>query len=436
MASKEKLHNVTAVAVGCGDRAATYCSAAYDAGLPFKVIAAVDPDENRLRLMREKYGVAADMCFKKIEDVLAKGRIADCVINGTMDQLHLKTSLPFLEQGYNMLLEKPIVNNAADLMKIHDTANKHGCKLMICHVLRYAPFYRKAKELIDAGEIGEIVHMETSERVGVAHSSVSFIRGKWNNESVCGSSYMLAKCCHDIDLLCWFNNKTAPVTADSFGGRNFIIPEKAPKGAGTRCLVDCPAAVRENCKFNAKPIYLDHDGWQIYAWQTTGKNYWDVTPAEREESLKTDNPHGLCAYKVKSDLIDHQTLTLQFGNGSTATHMLLSAAARGSERRLFIAGTKGEIEGFAGDNKFLLTKYNPATSGHTETVFDITADGAAASGHYGGDAALMKDFIDLMRGGKPSVSCTSIDDSINGHLCVYAADAAMKDGRRTAVLKK
>ena len=436
MMAKEKKSDVTAVVVGCGDRGTTYCTAAYDAGLPFKVVAAVDPDENRLRLMREKYGVLPEMCFKDMKDILAKGRIANCVINGTMDQLHVPTSLPFLEQGYNMLLEKPVINNAKDLFKIRDTARKHGCKLMVCHVLRYSPFYRKAKELIDAGEIGEIMHMETSERVGVAHASVSYIRGKWNNESECGSSFLLAKCCHDIDLLCWFNNKTRPVTADSFGGRDFIVPEKAPKGAGTRCLVDCPAAVRESCKFYAKPLYLDHNVWQAYTWQCTGKNYWDVTPQEREESLKTYNPHGLCAYKVKSDLIDHQTLTLQFNNGSTATHTLLSAAARGSERRLFISGTKGEIEGFAGDGKFVLSKFNPATIGHTETVFDFNAtDGTAMGGHYGGDAALIRDFIDLMNGAIPSVSCTSIEDSINGHLCVYAADAAMKKGRRMPVLE-
>jgi hypothetical protein len=124
---------------------------------------------------------------------------------------------------------------------------------------------------------------------------------------------------------------------------------------------------------------------------------------------------------------------LEFANGSTASHAMLSASARAG-RSLFIQGTLGEIEGFADKGAFVLRKFDPKTLGSTETEFDFThKDGSASAGHYGGDAGLIKDFIDLISGRAPSISCTSIEDSINGHLCVYAADNAMKSGSRQKV---
>ena len=121
-----------------------------------------------------------------------------------------------------MLLEKPITNNKEELLKLARTAKEHNCKLMICHVLRFSDFYREAKQVIISDEIGDIININTSERVCAYHSSVSYLRGKWNSESSCGSSLLLAKCCHDLDLIAWFNNKTRPVMTYSMGGRNLI----------------------------------------------------------------------------------------------------------------------------------------------------------------------------------------------------------------------
>ena len=145
--------------------------------------------------------------------------------------------------------------------------------------------------------------MESSENVGVAHASNSYIRGKWNSKEKCGSSMLLAKCCHDLDLLCWLNNGTSPVRIASFGGRDFMIPEKAPAGAGTRCLVDCPHV--DSCRYSAKSIYVLNDKFPWYAWDCIDKSYEEISEEEKVESLKTFNPHGMCAYKTGSDIVDH-----------------------------------------------------------------------------------------------------------------------------------
>ena len=424
-------NQVTAIIVGCGHRARSYAKTAVEYSDKFKIVALVDPDKHIRDISKDMFKVPENMCFDTIEDVLKLGKIADCVINGTMDKLHIETSIPFLEQGYDMLLEKPITNNANDLMRLKEVVDRNHNKIMICHVLRYSSFYKEAKKAILNGEIGEVVHVETTERVGVAHNCISYIKGKWNNEDECGSSMLLAKCCHDIDLICWFNNSTTPKKVSSFGGRNFIIPEKAPKEAGTRCIVDCPLV--DTCQYSAKLLCLETLHLGQYPWQCTGKEWWEVTEEEKVESLKTYNPHGLCAYKVNANVVDHQAVMIEFENGSTATHGMLCSAQRAG-RSFYILGTHGEIEGWGGDGKIYVRTFDfenrdNIDKGKVRVIDFNNNDQGEAGGHFGGDELLARDFVDYMLGAEPSISCTALDDSINGHLSVYAADKSMKEER-------
>ena len=419
---------IKAVVVGCGDRACVYVNEGVHTLGVLEIVAAVDPNDERLRFMRENFLVDKERCYHDIEDVLKQGKIADCIINGTMDELHLKTSIPFLKQGYDMLLEKPLAPCASELLAIKRAADENGCKLMTCHVLRYAPFYLKIKQLIADGVLGEIVNIQTSERVGATHSSMSYIRGKWKSEKECGSSLLLAKCCHDTDMLCWLNNMTVPTQVTSYGGRNYFLPEKAPKGAGQRCLVDCPKEVREKCVYDASAMYLDNCIMPWYPWQCTKKNYQDVTYEEKVESLKTYNPHGVCAFKADGDIVDHQVLVIKFADGSTANHTVVLGAMKPG-RGIWITGTTGEIEGNAQDGIFYLRVYDKTTSMYKEEKFSFQEKEGETGGHFGGDKGLVQDFCNLMQGEQPSVSCTSIADSINGHLLVYAADKSMKEGK-------
>lgn len=426
------MKKVTAIVVGCGHRARYYASYAIRHPERLEIVGIVDPDQHVLELTKETFNLSDDKCFSSIYDVLKLGKIADCVINGTMDSMHIKTAIPFLEQGYDMLLEKPITNNPSELMKLYDVAKKHNNKLMICHVLRFSKFYVMAKEIINSGEIGEVVHLETQERVGVGHNSVAFIRGKWNKEEECGSTMLLQKCCHDIDLICWLNNMTKPTKVSSFGGRNFIIPEKAPEGAGERCLVDCPHV--DTCQYSAKILHVENPNFlSFYPWQCTGKEAHELTEEEKIHSLKTDNPHGRCAYKTGATVVDHQSVILQFENGSTASHGMYCSCQRAG-RDLYILGTKGEIEGWVGDGKLTIRTFDHENHRRidkgTERIIDLNKlDQSESGGHFGGDEGLVVDFVNYMAGGEPSISCTSIDGSIYGHLCVYAADRSMKEER-------
>ena len=424
------MNPVKVIIVGNGERASCYCKYALYSPENLQVTAIVDPDKNKLKEGAKLYGVPERHCFESVEKFLEKREEyaieADGVINATMDEYHYRTAIPLLKAGYHMLLEKPVVNNMEQLLDIERTAEENGCLLMVCHVLRYTPFYRGIKEVIERGEIGEIVHIETSENVGIAHASNSYIRGKWNSKEKCGSSMLLAKCCHDLDLLCWLNNKASPVKVASFGGRNFILPEKAPDGAGTRYLVDCPHV--NECRYSAKSIYVDNDRFPWYSWQCLGKPYEEATREEKTQSLKTFNPHGECAFKVQSDLVDHQAVILQFSDGSTATHSMIQGSVRPC-RTIRVTGTEGEIEGMIETCVFHVRKYDFANADYTERSVDVRKDIPENDHHAGGDEGIIRDFIRMIRKERPSVSCTKIQDSIYGHLCVYKADKSMDEGR-------
>lgn len=418
------MKKVSVVVIGFGDRAVAYTKYALNNPERLEVKAVIDPSEFRRNLAKEMFSLKDEMLFDDMEKCLKLGKIADAVINATMDELHIKTALPFLELGYDMLLEKPITNNKADLLNLKKVADEHGCKLMICHVLRYTPFYLKIKEIVLSGEIGDIVELETNEMVGVAHSSASYIRGKWNNRKKCGSTMLLAKCCHDADLLCWFNSNTKPIKTTSYGGRYHFIEKNAPTGSGSRCLVDCK--VEKDCPYSCKKLLIDNEYFAQYTFTCIDKKYEDLTIEDKIESLKTDNPMGRCIYKTDADIVDRQAMIVEFENGSIATHSMISGVAKPG-RNIHIVGTKGEVQGFLEDNKFTVRTYNPSNCLWNERIEEIT-NVVAGDGHSGGDSRLVNDFVNMELGLPRSISSTVIEDSINGHLLVYAADESLDKG--------
>jgi hypothetical protein len=71
-------------------------------------------------------------------------------------------------------------------------------------------------------------------------------------------------------------------------------------------------------------------------------------------------------------------------------------------------------------------KYDFDKAWYVTEEYDVLKDIAEGDHHAGGDEGIIADFVSMVRGGEVSVSCTKIQDSIYGHLCVYKADEAME----------
>jgi predicted dehydrogenase len=392
------------------------------------VVAVADPDATRCRRFAEEHAIPEAMRFTSHADLAAQPGLADAVINGTLDRQHYETTLPLLEAGYHVLLEKPIAPTEREVRDLIDASNRNKRAVMICHVLRYAPFYRKIKDLLDDGPIGSIVSMCTNEWVSYHHMAVAFVRGKWNKRAE--NPIMLAKCCHDLDLLAWFNSGVKADRVASFGSLTQFKPENAPRGAGKQCLVDCE--IEPACAFSAKANYVDMDLWGQYAWHPI-EHIENPTREDKLESLRTGNPYGRCVWHCDNDVVDHQTVIVEFANGVTATHNLFTGTARPT-RTIHIVGTDGEIEGDMEHEIIKVRRPDVAITGteqaFAEQVIDLGAPPAGQEGgHGGGDQRLIGDFISLIAGNEPSKSVTSIQDSLTGHMIAFAADTAMNERR-------
>lgn len=421
---------VTAVIVGAGHRSLIYASYSVRNSDQLKIIGVAEPNDIRRKSTAEKYKIPPQNCFASAEELYNKPPIADVIINGTMDSDHVRTSVPLLEAGYHVLLEKPIATDEQQLLKLYKTVRMTGRKVLICHVMRYNPFYVEIKKRVLNGDVGEILNIQTAEHVSYHHASVSFIRDKWNNREKCGSTMLMQKCCHDLDMLTWLKSGYSPVKVSSMGGRMFFREDKAPDKSGTRCLVDCP--IEEECIYSARKIYLDHPNrWKFYVWRFL-EHIDNPTIEQKEESLKTDNPHGRCIWKCDNDVVDHQSVVIEFNDGSTATHNLVAGAARAS-RKIHILGTKGEILGNNEDRSFIIRRPDPspctAMDFADEKIKINTKNIETEQGGHLGDLLLVKDFVSIIRGRKPSISTTSIDDSIYGHLIGFRADKAMRENK-------
>ena len=355
-------------------------------------------------------------------------RLADFAINGTMDHQHVETTIPLLEAGYDVLLEKPFATNETELWELAECARRTGRKVTICHVLRYTPFYRAIRREVLAGTIGDIINIQAVEHVSYHHVAVGYVRGKWSRRDYSRSTMLMAKSCHDLDLITWMKSGVRPVSVSSFGCNFQFRPERAPEGAGERCVVDCP--IEEECLYSARKHYLDHpDRWSFYVWDSL-EHIDQPSIADKLESLKT-SPYGRCVWKCDNDVVDHQSVLINFQDGATATLNMIGGTAKPG-RYIHLVGTRGEISGWIDDDGYTIRHIDPRP-GHeyseriVETGQEDDSSGAFG-GHAGGDLRLVDDFLHVLEGESPSISSTDLEDSIAGHLLGLRADISMETG--------
>lgn len=423
------MKRIEAVILGYGDRSSCYAAYAEQKPDELKIVGVIDVNPFKLEQGKKKFGLNDTQLYPNLQSFLEEDVACDVVINGTMDQMHYETTMQLLDKGYHILLEKPATPNAKQLLEIEAKAKEKGCKVVVCHVLRYTPFYREIKNIIASGKLGAVVNMQLNEHAWFGHFVNAFVRGKWRNEAECGSGLLLQKCCHDTDLMCWLNNATTPRRVSSFGSRSFFTESHAPEGATKYCY-ECPN--RKDCMFDAEKFQIEKDFIPFYTWAGLNKPLDEISLEEKREFLKTD-VYGQCVYKTDMDIVDRQCVSVEFANGSIGTLNLVGATSKPG-RHIHVICEYGEIVGYIEENKIRVMSFDKDRVGCDEEVIDLGMDNLADSednsvtGHYGGDYFIMKDLVRYLNGGETSLSTTVIEDSVNSHLICFAAEKARKEG--------
>ncbi len=418
---------VTVAIAGLGARGLeTYAKATKLFPKEMQIVAVADPIAERVRAAAAEYHVAPECCFDSAEKMLEQNRLADVLFLCTQDRQHAGHALPALKKGYHLLLEKPISPFLADCRAIAETAREYKRRVVVCHVLRYTPFYQKIKEIIQSGRIGEVIAIQATENVAYWHQAHSFVRGNWRNSDT-SSPMILQKSCHDMDILLWLAGKSCK-TVSSFGSLTHFQEKNAPEGSTERCTQDC--LVKENCPYNAERFYLTEG-------VRKGKTDWPINvlsmhPTEVSiRSALEHGPYGRCVYRCDNNVVDHQVVNLELEDHATISFTMCAFTSK-NQRYVKVMGTHGDIEADMNTNLIELDIF-----GKQHELIDVSALSDDFSGHGGGDNRMIRDLIDQIHDDRHSSSAlSSIEQSMESHYVALAAEySRLHDGQSVDLQK-
>ena len=448
---------LTAILIGAGNRG-------HDAYGPYalqhpdeiRFVAVAEPNDARRARFAVAHGIPPERQFRTWEDLLALGKIADTALVCTLDRLHLEPAVAVLEAGYDVLLEKPMATTLADCVRVVQTAERTGRLLQVCHEMRYSPFFTRVRGIVNSGRLGRVITVEHRENVSYWHMAHSYVRGNWRNSRV-ESPMILAKCCHDLDILFWILGPCARLS--SFGSLIHYRPENAPPGAPERCTDGCPAAA--TCPWYAPRLYLDivpllhvarespallerlasrlildhptlagaagrvlpplaaardYRGWPVSIISE------DTTPAARRKALE-NGPYGRCVYRCDNDVVDHQTVNMEMADG-TSVVLVMHGHSHQEGRTMRYDGTRATLFGSYYPTAQEIRIHDHLT-GKVE-VIRLAVGAIGATGHGGADAQLMAGFVRAVH--DHAAALTPARDSLESHLLAFAAEEARVSG--------
>jgi predicted dehydrogenase len=357
--------------------------------------------------MADAFKVKKENRFGDFSEVFKKGKLADAVVISTPDDVHYEPCMMALEKGYQVLLEKPIAPTEKECTDILAAAKKHNRIVAVCHVLRYAPYFVALKQAVDSGVIGDVISVQHLEPILFDHMAHSYVRGNWHNSKKT-TPIILAKSCHDLDIIRWIVGKPCTqISAD--GSLSYFKASRMPAGAPAYCIDGCPH--ESTCPFSAVDIYVRRKRML---------KVFDLPEVKDElimEKLRTTD-YGRCVFRCDNDQPDHYVANMVFEGDVTASFSM-EALTSYSGRRTRIMGTKGDIVGDMAE--FVITDFRS----NKKTVWNKQVEELEAykdAGHGGGDLGLVRDFIQAVGNNNPSILSSTIDASVESHVMGFRAE--------------
>jgi len=421
-----QVHSV--VIAGAGHRGRAYAEQMRLVG-GFRIVGVAEPDPARRAAFASGYGIPESAVFVDARQLLERDRLADVLVVSLMDQDHRWVTEAALARGYSVLLEKPMATSLEDCEAIVAAEARSGRLVMVCHVLRYHRVNEMVKTLLEAGEIGQVTNIDHVEALDPVFFASMFVRGQWNNDAT-STFFLMAKCCHDLDLIAWFAGQPC-LRVSSFGSLDYFRASNAPVGATDRCVDGC--AAEPECPFSALKIHLggippshpmiqypdaasDFDLNRVYNSSLEG----DGSDAAVRAAL-AKGPFGRCVFRCDNNAVDRQVVAMEFANGIVATFTVSAFNARVNQRLTRIHGTDGVITCDYKGNWIEVRNFR-------SNLFRRIPLEPVEGGHGGADHRIIESLHEHLESG-PSGNRTSAQISLDSHRIVFAAEEARRSGR-------
>jgi predicted dehydrogenase len=358
--------------IGLGQRIAHVLAAMQEVGWNLDIAGYADPAPIGAPILRD-HGIASGKSYTDAQALLKDGPF-DLVMIGSPNHLHYEHLLAAFAAATPIFAEKPIVRTQDETFALA----RHLAKappLYVGLVMRSMPIVREVIKRVDAGELGEIVSMDTTEHLHPEHGG--YLARNWRRRQEWGGSFLLDKVCHDFDI---FNRLTRsrPARVASFGGRSIFHENRK----------DVPSAY--------------DDGAPAYALRDAG---W----GSANDAFHSD-----------MDVTDHQTAIVEYANGVQLSFHSNSHVSL-QERRWYIAGTKATLLADLVRNRLMIRPVMSRGKPERMEWNERTDDN-----HNGADQAMARDLLATLQNG--AAFPVTPYESMEAGLTVMAIDRAMETG--------
>ncbi len=390
--------------MGFGMRGESFSSYSIDNPDQIRVTAVIDPKPERHERARKVFGPSVSV-YDSASDFYAANQPVDGVWVLSRERTHAELAVPVMERGIPIITEKPLATTIADAERIVEAFDSNPVPLAIPHTMRYKPGYRKLKELVISGTLGQVMHIHAAEQIPAMHTVYYYRRGPGMFRE--NTFFLLAKCSHDIDIINWLMDSPAKSVA-SFGGTNYFTPrDDVPHRCSDGCLQ------LDSCTYSPKKVpdqIHELPDFELFIRDTADPN--------------------ICAWNSPSEQVDHQTVIIQYENGATADFTL---RCFGDPRRpIQVTGTDATAyyDQATHELRVVHTKgiYKQSSTGTSEEVFGPDDLPVREGPHGGADWALIDDWVEAVRTGRHTTSAT-VHEAAEAVVVCVAADTAMREGR-------
>jgi predicted dehydrogenase len=407
--SKKSTKYLRVAIIGAGVRGKGLARKLSSSDLPVEIVAVAEPDDEKRKSFAIEFNLPDESTFSGWEDLVADFDECDAAVIATLDNQHTGPAIASLNHGWHILIEKPLSDNFEDCLQIVKKQEATNKVVAVCHTLRFMDGYRRVKQLIDSDAIGKIIHIEHMEGIGHFRFAHNYVRGRWAKEKN-NTFLLLHKCSHDIDYINWLIEEPCE-RVSSFGSLKYFTPANAPAGSTKRCTDDC--TIKDSCFYSALHIYVDGN---LEEWPAKDICKIHTHDAHLEEIKH--GPYGTCVWRSENDVVDHQTVMMEFKGGTTAT-CTLSGFSSTNGRRIRLQGTLGEILFDEATESISIKRFSDLKSKHIKIT--------APTSYHAEDQIIVDEWITAI---VASASVTvDAREALRTHAVVFASEISRIENR-------
>jgi predicted dehydrogenase len=254
--------------------------------------------------------------------MLAKERVDEVLVT-TVDRTHADYVVAALEAGCDVITEKPMTVDAPGCRRILDAVHRTGRRVSVAFNYRFNPLHEQVRQLLAAGEIGEIGSVHFEWLLDVRHGADYFRR--WHREKANSGGLLVHKSGHHFDLVNWWLG-AAPAEVYAAGrlffygedGRRHGYARDYPRAHGEPAAQDDPFALHLDANPRLRALYLD---------------------AEADDGYRRD----VNVFAPGVTIEDDMAVLVRYDTGATMTYHL-TAYAPWEGYRLMVNGSRGRLE--------------------------------------------------------------------------------------------